>query len=530
MTTATAENRGRVFNGGIALLLWMVALAVFSLTATTTCGCDEPQTANIVQYSTSWAQMWSFIIHDGNPPLIYAVLRVWSTLFGCSDSSFKACVILIASLTPALLYAGLRRDLGARTAAVVALSVTFCAAFVHHSQLVRSYGLVILLGLGATLQLQALLSRPQSWPRRFAYAALMAAIPYAHLSGLVVWCGHAALFLWRACRRRLDRFSASVWLGSMLAAAAVVTPLFLPPVSTMRSMIVQNVLGEGVYPWVLFIILPRLAMLAGEDANLSIALIAAACIFWISFVIVLRNRQAMRERWPSFDAELWIVVFVGMLVGEMIMASRLLREVYVVHFTIPMILIIALACELIFAKLTHKYPFAAAILTLGLLLPLSMPQLLAMHKHRQLGVVLAAGIVNAEAQKQAQNHKPPPYLVVSREWYCTGVARYIDPDIPYVGVPTLGRTQVIDYLQILSLNPTESLDKLHGVLKEKLAAGYPVFHLYALPPKETPTDAFRQTEEQTSAALESWLSKEATLVKTETLPDCAKQIVLSEYR
>jgi len=529
MTTAPAENRVVLVNGGIALLLWLVALAVFALTASSSLGCDEPQTANIVQYSSSWTDMFRNIVHDANSPLVYMILRAWTTVFGSADQSFKACVILIASLIPPSIYLGFQEKLDKRIAIQIALATALCASFVHHSQLVRSYGLVILLGLLATFQLQRMLERPQSKTNLGLYALLMVAIPYAHLSGLVVWCGHVAVVAFKSWRGRLDRQARVGFVICIALAAVAVVPLFLPPISTVRQVGIEHVLRRSVWPAVLLLILPRLVLLAGQHANLPLSLAVSAAVFWITYMLVIKARNSMKDRFPRFDLELWLVMLAGMILAETVVATQLLRETYVVHFIVPMLLTIVLGFEIVGTRLPR---WLVCVMPFVVLLPLWLPQLAAMHNERRFGAAVVADILH----QQAASGKAAPYLVITREWYCTGIARYLDANIPYVCLLSLAPSKIIDYMQVQTMDPQPNIAKLESLMFDTLAQKRTVFHLYARRKTnesgqaDTEGGDFERKQEKSSAEIEAWLSAHAKLVGRRELPDCAGPMLLSEYR
>lgn len=182
----------------------------------------------------TWSAMLDFLrFHESHPPLFYALMRVWLSVTGASDTAaLVPPVIFGAALVPAVFAAGTR--LGGQRAGLIAASfVAFLPTVIEEGSAARPYSFLTLLVLGSVVLLANAMEsgRPRRW---LAHGASMAALVYTHNWAWVVVAGMlsaAAVHSARFPERRAEivrgaALSASFaflaflpWLGSFLGQA-----------------------------------------------------------------------------------------------------------------------------------------------------------------------------------------------------------------------------------------------------------------------------------------------------------------------
>lgn len=244
--------------------------------------------------------------HDGSPPLFYALLHGWMTLFGPSESATHALSLLCALLTvPIGMWAGWSL-FGRRAGYMAAILFAFSAFLTQYSQETRMYALMGLLGLLATAGfMHAFLFRRRKYLILFAVA--QAAMLYTHAWGIFFGAGSviALIPIWKASpdRRGLVRDALMAYIGAGI--------LFLPWLPTF---IYQS--QHTAAPWDSS---PRFGApvqlsrdLLGGD-RVAVALLIAAVIGFIAMVRGERSAAATRPsgaapaRSPYVTA-LWVLI------------------------------------------------------------------------------------------------------------------------------------------------------------------------------------------------------------------------------
>ena len=227
--------------------------------------------------------------HDGSPPLFYALLHAWMTLFGPSESATHALSLLCALLTvPIGMWAGWSL-FGRRAGYMAAILFAFSAFLTQYSQETRMYALMGLLGLLATAGfMHAFLFRRRKYLILFAVA--QAAMLYTHAWGIFFGAGSviALIPIWKASpdRRGLVRDALMAYIGAGI--------LFLPWLPTF---IYQS--QHTAAPWDSS---PRFGApvqlsrdLLGGD-RVAVALLIAAVI---GFIAMVRGERGAAQRSPA---------------------------------------------------------------------------------------------------------------------------------------------------------------------------------------------------------------------------------------
>lgn len=160
---------------------------------------------------------------EPNMGLYYLLLRGWRH-FGAGDAWLRTFSVLTASATIVPLIAVGKRLVG-RTPAIVGAVLFAANAFVvHHAQEARSYALLLLLTVTATLAFVRLVERPTAG-RWTAYVILAALALYAHLFAAWVLVAHAVAWLPPAGRELSRRRLAAAF--ATIAVLAIPLALWL---------------------------------------------------------------------------------------------------------------------------------------------------------------------------------------------------------------------------------------------------------------------------------------------------------------
>jgi mannosyltransferase len=179
--------------------------------------------ATSIQYAVLGMRdlVWNVVYSDPNMSFYYALLNVWASVAGTSETAMRLPSAISAALTaPLVCFLGAK--LAGRWTGIVAGVLFALNPFVlEYAQQVRGYTLVTLLVTASTVLFVAELERP-SWMTRIAYVITGVLAFYAHFFGALVLVAHfAALVLIRG-RSAFSRDSAFVMAGLVLLCLPIV--------------------------------------------------------------------------------------------------------------------------------------------------------------------------------------------------------------------------------------------------------------------------------------------------------------------
>lgn len=161
---------------------------------------DEALSVNIARLPLD--RLPDALRHDGAPPLYYALLHVWMTVFGETTAAVRALSVVTGLVTLVVAYFVGRRiavgvDRRSRVAWALVLLTASSPFAIRYSTEVRMYALVILLVfLGALVVLRAF--EQPSVGRLAAVAAVTAALLYTHYWSFFLLATVAVYLVWRA--------------------------------------------------------------------------------------------------------------------------------------------------------------------------------------------------------------------------------------------------------------------------------------------------------------------------------------------
>jgi hypothetical protein len=208
-------------------------------------------TSEIFAKDGGWRGVLEATSHsERTPPLYFAALRVWTSIFGESNAAMRSLSVLFGVLTLVAVFFLGRAVIGEHAALASAAVLALLPSHIQYSQQVRAYSLTILLTTTASLifwNASRAIGTAREWRQWALYAGLAAASLYTHYFAAGVLAAHA---LFALTRPRTER-AALLWrlAGVGLVVLVLMAPWFL-------SGYVSNQLGlmqfyESGSPWTL---------------------------------------------------------------------------------------------------------------------------------------------------------------------------------------------------------------------------------------------------------------------------------------
>ncbi len=175
---AEAPSRPRLPWPAIATGIVVLLGVVVRFATTSPLWLDEAQTVGIARLPLG--QLAEGLRHDGAPPLFYALLHGWMSVFGDGDLAVRSLSGLFAVAALPLAWLAGRR-LGGRTVAWSAVVLLASSPFAaRYGTEARMYSLVVALVLAGYLAVTELLKRPRSRPAAAGAAGITGALLLTH--------------------------------------------------------------------------------------------------------------------------------------------------------------------------------------------------------------------------------------------------------------------------------------------------------------------------------------------------------------
>lgn len=312
---------------------------------------DEEGGLAYVQHS--WGGVWESATHaDPNMSLYYAVLKIWTGIFGDSVGAARSLSVVAAVLCVPVIYALGVRLFGTPAGLLAAVLISTNVFFLEYAQYARSYALLALLTALSSYFFIAELERPRV-PSRVGYIVFSVLAFYAH--AFAIWVLLVQLLTLAVFKRR-EAISRR-WLTSFALIAALIAPLAY---AMQRQ-------GGGGLDWIdtpdlgAIAILSTYAQFAGNSfLHLGIVLVACA----------LALRRATNSKRLAFGlAFTAALAFLPALATYA--ASEVLQPVFIAKY-----LIISLPAMVLLAAgaIVNIRPKRGAVITACLLVALSAPE------------------------------------------------------------------------------------------------------------------------------------------------------------
>lgn len=196
-------------------------------------------------------EMAALTARDIHPPLYYALLHLWITLWGPGPLALRAMSVVIGALAIPIAYLVGRELTGPRAGLWAAALLAFNPLHIYYSQEVRMYGLVALWGIGATYYAARILGvtrvgeAPLARSVWISYVLLALAALYTQYYAALLPIGFTvyALWHWRRRPRQLIR-----WIGLQAIVALAYLPWVLYAAPELIPYVSQKVLVEADRP------------------------------------------------------------------------------------------------------------------------------------------------------------------------------------------------------------------------------------------------------------------------------------------
>ena len=312
---------------------------------------DEEGSLAYVQQS--WGGVWHVVTHtDPNMGLYYAMLKIWTDIFGDSVGAARSLSVVTAVVCVPVIYALGVRLFGIPAGLLAGVLISTNVFFLEYAQYARSYALLTLLTALSSYFFIAELEGPRS-PSRIGYIMFSVLAFYAH--AFAIWVLLVQLLTLAAFKRR-EAISRR-WLTSFALIAVLIAPM---------AYAIQRQGGGGL-DWIevpdlgAIAIVSTYAQLAGNSfLHLGIVLVACA----------LARRRAADSRPLAFG-----LAFTAALAFLPAVATYAVSEVLQPIF-IAKYLIVSLPAMVLFAAgaIVNIRPVGGAVVAACLLVALSVPE------------------------------------------------------------------------------------------------------------------------------------------------------------
>ncbi len=464
--------RVQLQSAAIVICIWVLSVAIRALTAGWGgLSSEECICANIAA-SAGWSKMLALVRMDGNPPLLYVLIKTWAGIFGDSDLSLRCFAVLAASILPPVAYLTFRKQLCARSALVFAILLATCAPLVRFGDLVRGYGLLPLLTLLSTNELINLLRKP-SKQRQITYTVLLAALLYLHHWGAVVLAGQTLLALIGTKQKYWSTNALKRWSVSVVIASLTYLPWFIH---------LSEQLGRDIGPWIQkpslqeFFFNTAIEAVSGYIEQPPwlfdlIGLIANICV-WTSLVTSnVFSNDAAGSTSNRLNVRHWQFFCAGGLLAALAVSQMhsIWRDRYLVAFTPALLLLQVAATERLTVRLNRQLPL---LLPLIVWLPIWIPQLVSFAVlPESTAWALAPELTKSVDLKNAII--VTPFATISPQLH-----RYLPAPVTVIAYPDLERMPSVRWTSLSSLiKSDEPLDKLLRMLADETGKGKTIWFI-----------------------------------------------------
>lgn len=175
--------------------------------------------------------LWGSGFDPSHPPLYATLLHYWLPL-GDSEFVLRLSSALIGSITIPLSYALALGLGGRRVAYTTAWLAALSPLLVWYAQELRSYSLVVVFGLVASLALIRLITRPQGWWGGWwwlLFVIAMSAALYTHYAALLLVAAQLGIVAVLYLQQRATRKGVLLWLCGWPMVALLYWPWLVSP-------------------------------------------------------------------------------------------------------------------------------------------------------------------------------------------------------------------------------------------------------------------------------------------------------------
>lgn len=357
-------------------IILLIAIGVrFATIAKSSIWHDEGFTTMLA--GRDWGEIWQGSARDVHPPLYYALLHLWTLIFGNSVVAIRS-LSAIAGVAVVALGIVITNKISSRTTAVLAgLILAINPFLIRYSQEARMYGLLGIFLSIAILGVIHITTNPRRWLGYILYIIGITAGLYTHyfttLAIVAIWLYVVTQV--RSGSKQYLIFDYRWWLANILAIL-----LFLP---WAPNMLAQLTRGQGL-SW-----LPRATIQTFHDA------------IWQFFTFTDAHQLWQAVYWAIPLAIIMVAVYVWR--GDR-SEQRSLRLIVLFSFVPMLIAILASFIRPIF----HERYFAFAVIGICIILAIAIARIAT--KKLWVGIVTAVtlliiqliGVYNVQSQSSHQ--------------------------------------------------------------------------------------------------------------------------------
>jgi 4-amino-4-deoxy-L-arabinose transferase-like glycosyltransferase len=415
----------------------------------------------------SWNAMLNFLqFHESHPPLFYALMRIWMSVFGDTDTrSVVPAVVSGVALIPTVFVVG-QSLFSERVGLVAAAFVAFSPALVEYSGSARPYSLMPLL---TVISCYSLLKASQNlaWRLWALYAASTLLLVYVHnWSWLIVMGQWAALLaVLRAVESPRRNTVARQWLVTQAIIAIAYGPWI-------RALIYQtrlaghapSLIDVSSDPVFAFVIDARKflestilgsAHFTPQQADDWVSWLLPAPLLFLPLVqlLFLRNStstKSERRRTSDHDVlatrSLLIVPIVVFLIA-IVLSPR--SELMLTRCLVALAPLLLLALAAWLGRERGHLLYRLSVLTIGSFLltyGISLSRLLSTSRSNARELAMAV----------SERAHSTDLVVVSPEWIASSFNRYFAASVEQIDFPSFRREGAVDFAGFLDRFRSES--------------------------------------------------------------------------
>ncbi len=210
-------------------IIVLSAVIIFTLTMAFSIGqsiwFDEGY--SVVLAKSDWSELFALTAVDAHPPLYYALLKIWGSIFGFDETALRSLSAILLSGAFVVMMALLRKLFSAKVALLALPFLVLAPFMIRYGYEVRMYSLAMLIAVSATYAL-VVANEKQRWWQWAIYAALVALGMYTLYMTVVVWLAHFVWLLVTSLKTKKYTFWKNPWIYAYIGAVV----LFLPYIST----------------------------------------------------------------------------------------------------------------------------------------------------------------------------------------------------------------------------------------------------------------------------------------------------------
>lgn len=250
-----------------------------------------------------------FPVRDGAPPLFYALLDIWMTLFGTSDAAVRSLSVVFGVCAIPLIFLMIRKLTDEKTALAGSLILAISPFHILYSQEARNYALLGALAIASTYLLFSYLD---SRDKR-----LLIAFTAVTVTGIFTHYNYAFLVLAQnifiLVKLTQDRTLFKPWLASQ--SFSVLAYLSLMPLFLRRGMVSVSAIKQYLapYPVVVRYIYTFFVFASGESASPFRYVLAGTSLGVFGVLFVFGGYRLSRERKDSFTYALVLLLVAAVV-------------------------------------------------------------------------------------------------------------------------------------------------------------------------------------------------------------------------